>query len=31
MGTSRWQALKAVYVALRNDMTVTIRRYPVAR
>lgn len=26
-GTSRWQVFKAVRAALREDMTVTIRRY----
>jgi hypothetical protein len=26
-GTSAWQAFKALYVALKNDMVVTIHRY----
>ncbi|AEK07016.1 hypothetical protein DRAZDYS_28 [Mycobacterium phage Drazdys] len=30
-GTSRWQAFRAVRAALREDMTVTIRRYLVAK
>jgi hypothetical protein len=31
VGTSRWQAYKAVRAALKEDMTVTITRYLVAR
>ncbi|AWY09656.1 hypothetical protein SEA_DEREK_29 [Mycobacterium phage Derek] len=30
-GTSRWQAFRAARAALREDMTVTIRRYLVAK